>query len=83
MDRNPMLNQLGQSPSNNGISMLNMLQNSQNPQALIQSMVAQNPQVNQLIQQYGNGNPKAAFYEFARIQGQDPNQVLNSIKKFF
>ena len=83
MNRNPMLSQLGQLRNSNNNSLLNLLQNSQNPRALIQSMIAKNPQVNQLIKQYGNGDPKAAFYEFARIKGQDPTQILNMLQRFF
>lgn len=59
-----------------------MLQNASNPQALMQDMIAKNPQINNLIYQYGAGDPKKAFYEYARRTGKDPNIVLNAIKKF-
>lgn len=76
-----MLNQLKQLPNSNN-NLLTMLQNSNNPQALIQNMIARNPQINTIINQYGGGDPKAAFYEYARRNGKDPNLVLNAIKKF-
>lgn len=79
---NPMLNQLKQLPNNARPDLLSMLQKSSNPQALIQNMIAQNPQINNIINQYGGGNPKSAFYEYARQTGKDPNLVLNAIKKF-
>ena len=80
---NPMLEKLDQArqqPQTNNI--LSLLQNSNNPQELMRSMLAQNPQITNLINQYGHGDPKTAFYEYARINGQDPQQILNMIKKF-
>lgn len=80
---NPMLeklDQVRQQPQTNNI--LSLLQNSNNPQELMRSMLAQNPQITNLINQYGHGDPKTAFYEYARINGQDPQQILNMIKKF-
>lgn len=82
---NPMLQMLNQSKplnsqTNNGL--MSLLENSNNPQELIRNMVVQNPQVNTLINQYGNGDPKAAFYEYARITGKNPEQVLNMLRKF-
>lgn len=78
---NPMLNQLRQLPNNNN-DLLSMLQNASNPQALVQNMINQNPQITSIINQYGGGDPKAAFYEYARRNGKDPNVVLNALKKF-
>ncbi len=83
MVQNPMLQNLNQTinrqPMNN---VLSLLQNSNNPQQLINNMLTQNPQIINLINQYGNGDPKTAFYEFARISGQDPQQVLNVLQRF-
>ena len=59
-----------------------MLQNASNPQALIQNMISKNPQITNIINQYGGGNPKAAFYEYARRNGKDPNVVLDALKRF-
>lgn len=78
---NPMLNQLKQLPNNNN-DLLSMLQNASNPQALIQNMISKNPQITNIINQYGGGNPKAAFYEYARRNGKDPNVVLDALKRF-
>lgn len=61
-------------------NMLAMLQNANNPQQLINNILTNNPQLTTLINQYGNGDPKAAFYEYARRTGQNPQQVLNMIQ---
>ena len=80
---NPMLDQLNKLPSNNqNNNLISMLQNASNPQQFIQNAIAQNPQVNMLIQQYGGGDPKAAFYEYARRNGKDPNLVLNMLRRY-
>jgi hypothetical protein len=59
-----------------------MLQNSSNPKELMQNLVNQNPQIMGLVNQYGNGDPEKAFYEYARATGRDPEQILGMIKKF-
>ena len=82
MLNNPMLQNLNrQNPTTNN-DILSLLQNSNNPQQLINNIIAQNPQITNLINQYGNGDPKTAFYEFARIHGKDPQQVLNILQRF-
>ena len=68
--KNPMLNQLRPSSNNNN--------NSKNE--VLQNILAQNPQINTIINQYGNGDPKTAFYEYARITGKNPDLILNMIK---
>ena len=59
--------------------MAQMFKNTNNPQALISRMVSNNPQVRQIINQYG-GDPKTAFYKYAEANGIDPNEVLNMLK---
>lgn len=79
--QNPMLQKLrpaNQIQTNN--NMLAMLQNANNPQQLINNILTNNPQLTTLINQYGNGDPKTAFYEYARRTGQNPQQVLNMIQ---
>lgn len=81
--QNPMLQKLkpaNQAQTNNNI--LAILQNANNPQQLINNILTNNPQLTTLINQYGNGDPKAAFYEYARRTGQNPQQVLNMIQGF-
>lgn len=79
---NPILQMLNQqsrqlNPANNIIS---MIKNSQNPQALISNMMAQNPQVANIINAYG-GDPKAAFYGLAQQKGVNPDDILNMLRK--
>lgn len=79
---NPMLNQLKplQNSSSNGLyDMIAMVKNSKNPQALINNMMAQNPQINGILNQY-NGDSKAAFYGLAQQRGINPNAILKMLK---
>ena len=59
--------------------MMQAIRSSGNPQAMINQMVSQNPQINQIINQYG-GDPKTAFYKYAEANGVDPNDILNMMK---
>lgn len=59
--------------------MAQTIKSCSNPQAMVNQMLAQNPQVNQIIQQYG-GDPKTAFYKYAEANGIDPNEVLQMMK---
>lgn len=59
--------------------MAQTLKLSNNPQAMINQMISQNPQINQIITQYG-GDPKTAFYKYAEANGVDPNYILNLFK---
>lgn len=59
-----------------------MVQNSQNPQAMLNNLMSQNPQVQNavnIINQYG-GNGQQAFYETCKQRGIDPNQVLSQLR---
>ena len=78
---NPILNQLFGFGSNNILSMFQLVKNAQNPDAMIQSLMQQNPQVKQVmdvVNQYG-GNAKQAFYAMAQQKGKDPNTIINSL----
>ena len=50
-----------------------------NPQAMLSQMMAKNPQVNQIINQYG-GDPKTAFYKYAEANGVDPNEIIKILR---
>lgn len=84
--QNPMLQALRSQPVNNNLSqiknMMNMIRSARNPQAMLQSMMQNNPQMRQvmdLINQSG-GDPKAAFYKLAQEKGIDPQQILDMLK---
>lgn len=59
--------------------MAQMIKASGNPTALVNQMVSQNPQINQIINQYG-GNPKTAFYKYAEANGVNPDEILNMMR---
>lgn len=59
--------------------MMQAIRSSGNPQAMINQMLSQNPQVNQIIQQYG-GDPKTAFYKYAEANGVNPDDILQMMK---
>lgn len=59
--------------------MVQMIKSSGNPQQMVNQMISRNPQINQLINQYG-GDPKTAFYKYAEANGIDPNEILNMMK---
>lgn len=59
-----------------------MVQTSKNPQALMQTILQQNPNYNsvmQIVNNYG-GDPKAAFYGLAKEKGVDPSSILSMMK---
>lgn len=62
--------------------LMNVCKNANDPQAMLYSMIKQNPQMKSainLIQQSG-GDPKTVFYKLAEQQGVDPEEVLNALK---
>lgn len=74
--------QLNQNTACSNSNLIQALRNSKNPQALLQSMAQQNPQVRhvlQLVQQSG-GNPQSAFYNLAKQMNVDPNSILNQLR---
>ena len=78
----PVVNQNLMNNVNQVKSLMAMVQNSQNPQAMLSNLMAQNPQVQntmQTISQYG-GNAQRAFYETCRQRGIDPNQIISMLK---
>lgn len=80
---NPILQAL-----NNGSPLMNRLsqarqvaqtiKSASNPQAMLNQMMDNNPQVKQLIEQYGD--PKTAFYKYAESSGINPDDVLQLLK---
>lgn len=59
--------------------MVQTLKSYGNPQVMVNQMLSQNPQINQIIQQYG-GDPKTAFYKYAEANGVNPDEILNMMK---
>ena len=59
--------------------MVQAIKSCGNPQSMINQMMSQNPQVNQIINQYG-GDPKTAFYKYAEANGVNPDDILQMMK---
>ena len=81
---NPIVQMLTKgSPVTNRLSQIRQMAQtfkmSNNPQALVNQMMTNNPQVKQIINQYG-GDPQTAFYKYAEANGIDPNEILNMLK---
>lgn len=80
---NPILNQLMGAAFNNNpiISMYRAVMNAKDPNAMMQSLAQQNPQLQQtldFIQQNG-GNAKQLFYNMAQQKNVAPNTVLSQL----
>lgn len=62
--------------------MMNLMRNSGNPQAMLSSMMQNNPQVKQVMDfvNQNGGDPKKAFYDLAKQNGIDPQEILNMLK---
>ena len=76
---NPMLAALMQNKLGPVKQAMNMMQTAANPNAMVNQLLQQNPQVQQLIQQAG-GDPKKAFYTLAQQMGVDPDAFISQIK---
>ena len=62
--------------------MMNIVRSAQNPQAMLNQMIQNNPQMKQvmdLVNQSG-GDPKTAFYQMAEAKGVDPEQILAMLR---
>ena len=80
---NPLMQLAKSSPMMGQIKqMMGMLRTAQNPNAMLNQMVMNNPQIKQvmdIVQQYG-GDPMRAFYAVAEQKGVDPNEILNMLR---
>ena len=59
--------------------MVNSIKSCGNPQVMVNQMLTSNPQISQIINQYG-GNPKTAFYKYAEANGVNPDEIINLMK---
>ena len=63
--------------------MMGMMNGVQNPQAMLNQMMGNNPQLKQVmdyIQQSG-GDPKTAFYSMADKMGVNPQDIIDMLKQ--
>ena len=61
-------------------SMYNMLSKSSNPQAMLNNMIKQNPQLKSVLDMCKASNPKDAFYSMCKQKGVNPDDILNQLK---
>lgn len=62
--------------------MFQTIKSAQNPQAMLNQMMQNNPQYNQVmsyIQQSG-GDPRQAFYKMAEEKGINPEEILSQLR---
>ena len=64
---------------NRARQIMQSIRSSGDPQAIVNNMLSNNPQINQIIKQYG-GDPKTAFYKYAEANGVNPDEILNMMK---
>ena len=62
--------------------MLGMVRSANNPQAMLQAMTQNNPQMQQVMNvvQQNGGDPQKAFYALCKQKGINPNDVLQMLK---
>lgn len=62
--------------------MMQMVKAAKNPQAMMQMMAQQNPQISQVMNfvQQNGGDPKTAFYKLAEQRGVNPDEVLQMLR---
>ena len=73
---------MGQNPLSNLKNMMNLMRNSNNPQAFLQTAMQNNPQMKQAMQmiQANGGDAKAVFYNLAKQKGVNPDDILNQLR---
>lgn len=83
---NPLMSQLENNSVNasNGIKesikrMMNMINTSQNPQAVIQKLANENPTIRQIMS-LNNGDLKTTFYSMCQEKGVNPDDILNQLR---
>ena len=77
------LNQTNQPAQNNVIQkIIQMAKSGNNPKQLLNSLVGQNPQLNQVMQLVNSGKmtPKQIFMNMANQQGVNPNDIISMLK---
>lgn len=66
-------------------NLVGQIMNSVDPQAAFNSLISKNPNFKSgmdLINQYGNGDPKAAFFNYAQAMGVNDTVKQQILSKF-
>lgn len=87
MERLSGQNNQNQQQQNNGRfagvkNLINMFRAARNPQTMVSSMLSQNPEAQQMLQQtlQNGGTYKDAFMMAAKAKGVDPNEIISMLK---
>lgn len=80
----PQQQQIANDPANAVNNLVNQVLNSVNPQQTFQQILQQSPEAQnamQMINQYGNGDPKQAFMNYASQMGKQglAQQILQKL----
>ena len=64
-------------------NLLNTIRNSANPQAMLQQMMLQNPQISNVIKYINDngGDAREVFYKTAQEQGINPQEIINVLSQ--
>lgn len=80
---NPIINQMMSSALNNNpiMKMFQTVMSAQNPNAMMQTLAQNNPQLQQTLNyiNQNGGNAKQLFYQMAQQKGKDPNTIINNL----
>lgn len=83
---NPIFSTFNSQTNNNNnnslFQMLNNVRNAPNPDAAMQTMLLNNPQLQGVLNyiNQNGGDAKTAFYNMAAQKGIDPNVILNQLR---
>ena len=82
---NPMLSFLMQAMfgKNDILNMFNQVRTAKDPNVMIQTLMQTNPQMKETMDVIGKyPDAKQAFYAMAQQKNQDPNTIINELKKY-
>ena len=67
--------------SKSNLNSFKTLLKSSNPEELVKNLISQNPQMNNVLQLMQNSGktPKEFFYNYAKQQGVNPDEFINSL----
>lgn len=80
---NPLMNIIvGNSPMQNVQQIINMMQSTNNPQQMINTLAQNNPQIKQAIDMCNGKNPQEVFNNLCKQNGKNPQNVVDNVYKY-
>lgn len=80
---NPLMNIIGgNSPMQNVQQIINMMQSTNNPQQMINTLAQSNPQIKQAIDMCNGKNPQEVFNNLCKQNGKNPQNVVDNVYKY-